>query len=103
MTTPGIQLLNTELGPTIPHIQPIRVLNGRRDKLRLTLENLGIQTGIHYKPNHLLSFYCRENESLPICEQLYKELLSLPLHPGLTRNDIKQVCDTVIEFINTNH
>tara|TARA_B100000686_G_scaffold352267_1_gene453675 strand:+ start:1941 stop:3044 length:1104 start_codon:yes stop_codon:yes gene_type:complete len=101
--TPGIQLLNTELGPIIPHIQPIRVLNGRRDKLRLTLENLGIQTGIHYKPNHLLSFYCRENESLPICEQLYKELLSLPLHPGLTRNDIKQVCDTVIEFINTNH
>ena len=101
--TPGIQLLNTELGPIIPHIQPIRVLNGRRDKLRLTLENLGIQTGIHYKPNHLLSFYCRENESLPICEQLYKELLSLPLHPGLTRNDIKQVCDTVIEFMNTNH
>jgi len=101
--TSGIQLLNTQLGPIIPHIQPIRVLNGKRDELRLTLKNLGIQTGIHYKPNHLLSFYGRENVSLPISEQLYKELLSLPLHPDLTRDDVKQVCDAVIEFINTNH
>ncbi len=100
--TPGIQLLNTQLGPIIPHIQPIRVLNGKRDELRVTLNSLNIQTGIHYKPNHLLSFYGRENLSLPISEQLYEELLSLPLHPGLTKDDIKQVCGAVIEFMNTN-
>ena len=99
----GIQLLNTQLGPIIPHIQPIRVLNGKRDELRLTLNSLDIQTGIHYKPNHLLSFYGKENVSLPISEQLYEELLSLPLHPGLTKDDVKQVCDAVIEFMNTNH
>ena len=91
------------MGPIIPHIQPIRVLNGKRDELRLTLNSLDIQTGIHYKPNHLLSFYGRENVSLPISEQLYEELLSLPLHPGLTKDDVKQVCGAVIEFMNTNH
>ena len=36
-------------------------------------------------------------------DQLFKELLSLPLHPGLTRNDVKQVCHAVIEFMNTDH
>ena len=99
----GIQLLNTKLGSIIPHIQPIRVLNGKRNKLRLILQNQGIQTGIHYKPNHLLSFYGSGNVRLPVCEQLYKELLSLPLHPGLTRDDVEQVCHAVIEFIKTGH
>ena len=93
--TPGIQLLDAQLGPTIPHIQPIRVLRGRRDKLRAALENQGIETGIHYKPNHLFSFYGAGKVQLPICEQLYKELVSLPLHPGLTSENVKQVCHAV--------
>jgi len=97
---PGIQILDTHLGPVIPHIQPVRILGDRRDELRLALENQGIQTGIHYKPNHLLSFYGGGSVHLPICEQLYKELVSLPLHPGLTCEDVEQVCRSVTEFMN---
>ena len=97
---PGVQLLETELGPIVPHIQPVRILGRKRDRLRLALESHGIQTGIHYKPNHLLSFYGGGRESLPVCEQLYKELVSLPLHPGLTDDNVEQVCRVVTDFIN---
>ena len=94
----GIKLLTTELGSIIPHIQPILVLQGKRDALRQFLEQQDIQTGIHYKPNHLLSYYGAGKINLPITEQLYNELLSLPLHPGLTENDVGRICDTIGNF-----
>ncbi len=92
---PGIELLETDLGPVIPHIQPIRVTNGLRDELRASLETREIQTGIHYKPNHLLTFYGGGRISLPATERLYEELLTLPLHPGLEAADVDRVCDSV--------
>ncbi len=98
----GIQLLSTDLGAIIPHIQPILVLQGQRDRLRQFLVKQGIQTGIHYKPNHLLTYYGGGKTQLPITEQLYNELLSLPLHPGLTIDDINQVCDVINRFFNEN-
>jgi dTDP-4-amino-4,6-dideoxygalactose transaminase len=91
----GIALFETDLGPVIPHIQPIRVLDGRRDALRSALEAQQIQTGIHYKPNHLLTMYGGGRVSLPVTERLYEELLTLPLHPGLETSDVDRVCDAV--------
>ena len=92
---PDIALIETELGPVVPHIQPVRILNGHRDQLRNTLKDHNIETGIHYKPNHLLSFYRGRCVRLPVTEKLYEELLTLPLHPGLTVDDVNHVCDVV--------
>jgi dTDP-4-amino-4,6-dideoxygalactose transaminase len=91
----SIELFDTNLGPVIPHIQPIRVVDGRRDALRAALEAQKIQTGIHYKPNHLLTLYGGGRVSLPVTERLYEELLTLPLHPGLDTADVDRVCDSV--------
>lgn len=96
----GIILLDTELGPVIPHIQPIRVLKGLRDELRVHLEKENIQTGIHYKPNHLLNLYGGGHSKLPMTEKIYTEILSLPLHPGLELADVDTVCDKVIQFVS---
>jgi dTDP-4-amino-4,6-dideoxygalactose transaminase len=76
------------------------VLNGKRDGLRQFLRERGIETGIHYKPNHLLSFYGGGRESLPVTEQLYDELLTLPLHPGLTDAEIDATIIAVREFLS---
>ena len=97
---PGIGLLEAELGPTIPHIQPLRIFSGRRDGVREMLEGQGIQTGIHYKPNHLLQYYGGGRSSLPVTERLYEELLSVPLHPGLDVPDVDRVCERVIQFLS---
>lgn len=97
----GILLLETKLGAIVPHIQPIRVQNGLRDELRAELESRNIQTGIHYMPNHLLSLYGGGQIHLPTTDQLYKELLSLPLHPGLEIDDVDAVCDVIEKFTAT--
>jgi dTDP-4-amino-4,6-dideoxygalactose transaminase len=91
----GVGLFETAPGSTIPFMQPIRVFNGKRDLLQDAMKSVGIPTGIHYKPNHLLSFYGGGKQSLPVTEKLFKEIITLPLHPGLSLNDIDFVCDSI--------
>jgi len=76
----------------IPHIMPVRVLHGRRDALQAALAEAGIPTGMHYKPNHLLSRYGGGQTALPVTERLYRELMTLPLHPGLSEEEVEQIC-----------
>ena len=61
------------------------------------LNSRKIQTGMHYKPNHLLARFGGGTPPLPVAERLWSELLSLPLHPGLSDSDIERVCDIVKE------
>lgn len=96
---PGIRLLETDLEEVVPHIQPVRVLDGGRDALRKFLGDLGIETGIHYQPNHLLNFYGGGQVSLPVTEQISAELLSLPLHPELSEAQVDWICDQVTAFL----
>jgi dTDP-4-amino-4,6-dideoxygalactose transaminase len=98
--TANLQLLHGDPGPIVPHIFPIRVLNGKRDGLRQFLLDRGIECGIHYKPNHLLSLYGGGRERLPVTERLYEELLTLPLHAALRDEEIDQVIGAVREFFS---
>ena len=100
--TANLQLFKGDPGPIVPHIFPIRVLNGKRDGLRQFLRDRGIESGIHYKPNHLLSFYGGGREALPVTERLYEELLTLPLHPGLKDDEVEVVSAAVKEFLATS-
>lgn len=92
-------LFHGDPGPIVPHIFPIRVVNGKRDELRQFMRERGIESGIHYKPNHLLSFYSGGRDALPVTEKLYDELLTLPLHPGLTDAEIDAAIAAVREFL----
>ena len=83
----------------IPHICPVRILNGKRDALREYLNEKDIQTGIHYKPNHLLAIYKKEGEKFPITMKIHQDIISLPLHPELSENDIKTICNEILNFL----
>jgi dTDP-4-amino-4,6-dideoxygalactose transaminase len=96
----GIGLLQRDYNTTVPHIFPVLVKDGRRDKLRAFLQNKGIETGIHYYPNHWLKFFAKKNVRLPVTEKIYGEILSLPLHPGLNSVDQNRVITAVEEFFN---
>ncbi len=74
--------LNLPYDEIVPHIFVVRVLRGRRDGLMHHLRATGIECGIHYKPNHLLSRF-RTAYSLPGAERLGAELLTLPMHASL--------------------
>ncbi len=89
---PGVALLHADPADFIvPHILPVRILNGRKEAVREALNREGIPTGVHYKPNHLLSFFGGGALPLPVTERLYAELLTLPLHPGLNREDVEKI------------
>ena len=77
----------------VPHIFVLRIPGLKdRDGLRLRLENLGVPTGVHYKPNHLLKFY-KTPYKLPTTEAIYPEILTLPLHTRLSQSDIGDICE----------
>ena len=93
---PGLALLhNAPESTIIPHIFVVRVLDGRKDAVVARLEEAGVPTGVHYKPNHLLTYFGGGKVSLPVTERLHAELVTLPLHPGLTEADVREVCAAV--------
>lgn len=95
----GILTFKLDYNDIVPHIYPIRVLNGARNALRGFLINNNIECGVHYFPNHLLSFYQQPDVTLPITEELYEELLSLPLHPDLTTPQQDKIIQIIKDFI----
>jgi dTDP-4-amino-4,6-dideoxygalactose transaminase len=87
-----------------PHIFVIQLANGiDRENVRALLTEQGIQTGVHYYPNHWLSYYAGSSESaLPVTEKIAGQILSLPLHFDLTSQDVDFVCDQVEAAIASN-
>jgi len=95
---PAIGCLRINYDEVAPHIYVIRVKDGRRDDLMTYLKNLDIETGINYIPNHLHSFYQNSIISLPETEKAYQEILTLPLHYGLSDEDVAEVIQGVKAF-----
>ncbi|TDE11543.1 DegT/DnrJ/EryC1/StrS family aminotransferase [Dyadobacter psychrotolerans] len=76
------------------------VRHNRRQDLVKYLENKGIQTNIHYPlPIHKQQAYAHLNdEQLPLTEKIHREVISLPLHPRLTDDEISYVIQSVNQF-----
>jgi dTDP-4-amino-4,6-dideoxygalactose transaminase len=91
---PKLTLIDMDYTKIVPHIFPVRILSGQRDRVFDSLNDVGIECGIHYQPNHLLSYY-RTDYRLANTEKLHGELLSLPLHPDLGERDQVRIIDSV--------
>ncbi len=82
------------------HLYVIRVKD--REKLMDFLKSKEIDTGIHYLiPIHLQEAYSflRQREGSHIYSEKYsKEILSLPMFPELTEEQIRHVADSIKEF-----
>jgi dTDP-4-amino-4,6-dideoxygalactose transaminase len=78
------------------HMFVVRVPAGRagRDRVRSELASRGIQTGVHYPvPCHRQPPLRRfADRPLPVAERAAGELLSLPMFPHLTQEQIEFVC-----------
>lgn len=75
------------------------IKTSHRDRLNLHLKQLGIATGVHYVPIHLQPYYRRNNfVSLPIAEKVWTTLLTLPLYPSLSNEEVNRVIDAVLSF-----
>ncbi|MGH9685845.1 MAG: DegT/DnrJ/EryC1/StrS family aminotransferase [Candidatus Acidiferrales bacterium] len=94
----GLQTLRINYDESAPHIYVIRVKGGRRDALMQFLREVEIETGINYIPNHLHPFFQRPGFALPETERAYGEILTLPLHCGLSDSDVDTVIGRVLAF-----
>jgi dTDP-4-amino-4,6-dideoxygalactose transaminase len=76
----------------------------RRDTVRAALEEQGIRTGIHYPvPCHLQPPLARyATSSLPVVERTAAELVSLPMFPHMTNEQVDFVCDTLITVLKAS-
>ena len=79
----------------VPHIFPIKVDNP--DALIEFLDTSGIQCCKHYQPNHLLSYFDNRS-SLPNTVLLASKNVSLPLHPGITDEEVSHIIESIREY-----
>jgi dTDP-4-amino-4,6-dideoxygalactose transaminase len=73
-----------------------------RDRVREELARDGIETGVHYPmPCHLLRPY-REyaDEPLPVAEQAATEIVSLPMFPHMTDDQVTRVCARLLDAVD---
>jgi len=73
-----------------------------RDDLLKHLNDNGIGTGLHYpQPLHLTPAFKHlgyKKGDFPVAEKSAKRLLSLPMFPGMTNDELVEVCDRIGEY-----
>jgi perosamine synthetase len=102
-STPGIALPQTAAGAEHAlNLFTIRLdleaLRVSRDEFQSALARRGIETAVHYPfPLHRQPLFrgFGTDRDFPISTRLAKTVLSLPVHPGLSRNDIDRIVRAV--------
>jgi dTDP-4-amino-4,6-dideoxygalactose transaminase len=85
------------------HLYPVRLLPDRldidRDRVIEELAAAGIGTSVHYIPLHLHPYwrdrYGLKPEAFPVATAAYREILSLPIYPGLRAEEMERVSATL--------
>lgn len=94
--------------PTVPDgaesalaIYTIRVAG--RDDVRERMERVDVGTGVFYRLalHHHPAFRHFDGRKLPVSERLTGEVLSLPVHPDLTEQEVDRVIEAVLSAIAT--
>jgi dTDP-4-amino-4,6-dideoxygalactose transaminase len=67
------------------------------------LADYNVGYGLHFPPAHTLSYVKRKydvkNESLPETCRAADQIISLPLFPDMTEDDIQYVCSAIKEIL----
>ena len=78
------------------HLYWILVKN--RKKFREKMEQVGIETGTHYKPIHTMEMY-QNHKILPNTEKIGKQIVTIPIHPNLTTVERDKIVNSINKFI----
>jgi dTDP-4-amino-4,6-dideoxygalactose transaminase len=85
------------------HLYVVRVLEGRRARVQAALAEAGIATGIHYPtPVHLTEAFSSLGYGpgdFPVAEAAAQEILSLPMFPHITAEQVERVAEAVAEAV----
>jgi dTDP-4-amino-4,6-dideoxygalactose transaminase len=91
----------SERSRAVYHLFVVRVAD--REALQKHLSDAKIGSGIHYPiPLHLQKAYQHlgyAEGSFPVTERIAKEIVSLPMFPGLREDEQVRVVESVVEFV----
>ncbi len=105
---PGVGLPSERPGTKSSwHLYIIRIDAGKagihRNEMIEFLKNEGIGSSVHYIPLHMHPYYRDRygfaKGDFPVAEKLYEQNLSLPIYPGLSDKEIKQIADAIKKII----
>lgn len=78
------------------HLLLIKVPESKRDYIIDELSKAGIETSVHYKPLHMMTYfknkYGFKDEDFPNAYKNYKQTISLPIYPDLKKSEVKYIC-----------
>jgi len=81
------------------HIYAIKVDRSKsRDKLIEFLKEKNISASMHYIPNHLYPMYKQYATELPIAERIWRRIVTLPLFPDLTDDQVEYIIETLLAY-----
>ena len=69
-----------------------------RKLFRQKMSEKGIQTGTHYRPIHTFSLY-KTRIRLPVTERIGKEIVTIPMHPNLTEEEVDKIIQLTNKFV----
>jgi len=94
--------LPLEKGPVKHSYHLFVVRCGKRDALQKWLASKDICTNIHYPtPVHMQEAYAELNclkGTLPLTEKYANDILSIPIFPELTEEEVKKVADAILKM-----
>jgi len=97
-------ILPSELNGYYPVYQmyTIQVKKGLRDSLQKYLTKKGIMSKVYFNPVHLKTIYSKrygyKSGNLPQTEELSKNVLNIPLYPGIKKEELDSIITTIKEF-----
>jgi len=82
------------------YLFPVRVRTpGGRDAFRRRLQELGVGTSVHFHPLHRFDWYrrhvVRPGQAFPVAEAVHPTLVSLPIFPAMSDDDVRAVVVSV--------
>jgi dTDP-4-amino-4,6-dideoxygalactose transaminase len=75
----------------------------KRDALSAYLAEKGIMTKVYFPPVHLTHFYKNKlgyTCKLPVTEKMSRQVLTLPMYPTLTEDEINYIADSIAAFFS---
>jgi len=81
------------------HLYPIRIKKGLRDFVMEELSKRDIYCGVHYLDNTQYPMYNYAHGTCKNAHQISSELISLPLHLHMSKDDVKRIVTEIADIL----
>ncbi|MBT6938628.1 MAG: UDP-4-amino-4,6-dideoxy-N-acetyl-beta-L-altrosamine transaminase [Candidatus Marinimicrobia bacterium] len=91
------------------HLYPLQIhfdkLKKNKSEFFKKMKESGINLQVHYVPIHLQPFYQKnygfKQGNFPVAERFYRNEVSLPIYPNLSKDNVEMVANSILEIIST--